>query len=130
MNDKNREMFFSEESEYDAVITITDENDKDIDAEIIASIEVEELGKEYVAVLPLETPEQLGESEAIILEYNEDAEGNPVFSAVEDDDEFEIVSSAFNQFFSEEEFAFEEEEEGDYLDDLGEIIPGVSVKRD
>lgn len=129
MNDRNREMIFGEESEYEAIITITDEDDNDIDAEIIASIEVEELGKEYVAVLPIETPAQMGEAEALILEYNEDEQGNPMFSPVEDDEEFGIVSSAFNQFFGEEEVE-EEMEEGHYLDDLGEIIPGVSVKRD
>ena len=106
----------------------------DIDTEVIASMEVEELGKEFIAVLTQGITEGTEEVEAMLLEYSEDENGDPVFSAIEDEEEFEIVSAAFNQFFEEAisaDIEIEEEvEEGDFLDDLGDIIPGVSIKKD
>ncbi|HBI60462.1 MAG TPA: DUF1292 domain-containing protein [Lachnospiraceae bacterium] len=130
MNDRNRDLFFNEDSEADVVITLTDEDGNDVDAQILAVVEVEELGKEYAAVLPTELQdEESEEMEALIFIYSEDGDGNPVFESIEDAEEHEIVSSIFNQFFSDavEE---EEEEEGDYLDDIGDMIPGVSIQID
>lgn len=130
MNQKNQDLFFNDDNEEVAVITLTDEDGVDIDAEIIAAIEVEELGKEYIAVMPVEESEDFAEGEAMILEYSEDADGEPVFSPVEDD-EFEIVSKVFNQFFEDEsEEDDDDDESGDFLDDIGDIIPGVSIKKD
>lgn len=132
MNDKNQELLFSDNDEETVVVTLTDEDGKDVDAEIMAAIEIEELGKEYVAVMPQEVTEDLAEGEALILEYSEDSDGNPQFAPVEDETEFEIASKAFNQFF---ESAMDDDDDdneasGDFLDDLGDIIPGVSIKKD
>lgn len=134
MNDRNRDIFFNEDSDVTAVITVTDEDGNEMEAEIIACVEVEELGKEFVAVLP-ETEENATEAEALILEYAEDANGEPVFSAIEDDELFEAVSEAFNEFFAEaaqEEDDDEEDEDENqsYLNDIGRILPGVSIKND
>lgn len=128
MNARNHDLLFNDDNDMTAVITLTDEDGNDMDTEVLASIEIEELGKEFVAVLPQEIPEGTEEAEALILEYSEDADGNPVFSPIEDEDEFEIVSIAFNQLFSDA--ADEEEEESDFLDDIGDIIPGVSIQKD
>lgn len=132
MNDRNRDLFFNEDDEATVAITLTDEDGNDVEAQILAVIEIEELGKEYAAVLPLDIQEdESDEMEALIFVYSEDGEGNPVFESLEDAEEHEIVASVFNQFFSE---AIDEEEEEDsedsYLDDIGDIIPGVSIQRD
>ncbi len=132
MNDRNRDLFFNEDNEAAVAITLTDEDGNDVEAQILAVIEIEELGKEYAAVLPLDIQEdESDEMEALIFVYSEDEEGNPVFESLEDAEEHEIVASVFNQFFSE---AIDEEEEEDsedsYLDDIGDIIPGVSIQRD
>ena len=68
MNDRNRDIFFNEDSDVSAVISVTDENGKEMEAEIIACIEIEEFGKEFVAVVP-EFDENADEAEALILEY-------------------------------------------------------------
>lgn len=129
MNDKNKQLFFDEDSDFTATITVTDEDNNEIEAEIIAAVEIEELGREFVALMPTDTPDDMEENEALILEYSEDEEGEPVFAPLEDEELFEVVSGAFDQFFSDlaEE---EEEEEGDYLNNLGNILPGVSIKKD
>lgn len=129
MNDRNRELLFGDD-DVKAVITLTDEDGNDMDTEVIAAMEVEELGKEYIAVLPQETPEGEEEVEAMILQYSEDASGDPVFAPIEDEEEFEIVSEAFNQVFAQGIDEDDEEAEGGFLDDIGDIIPGVSIGKD
>lgn len=135
MNDRNRDIFFNEDSDMSAVVSVTDEDGNEMEAEIIACIEVEEFGKEFVAVVP-NFDENAEEAEALILEYSEDANGDPVFSAVEDDDMFEAVTEAFNDFFAQEDEEDEEDENdsgsgnSSYLDDIGNIIPGVSIQKD
>lgn len=131
MNDKNKQLFFDEDSDFTATITVTDEDNNEIEAEIIAAVEIEELGREFVALMPTDTPDDMEENEALILEYSEDEEGEPVFAPLEDEELFEVVSGAFDQFFSDlAEEEEEEEEEGDYLNNLGNILPGVSIKKD
>lgn len=130
MNDKNKQLFFDEDSDFTATITVTDEDNNEIEAEIIAAVEIEELGREFVALMPTNTPDDMEENEALILEYSEDEEGDPVFAPLEDEELFEIVSGAFDQFFSDLAEEDEEEEEGDYLNNLGNILPGVSIKKD
>lgn len=134
MNEENRQLFFDEDSEFAATITVTDEDGNEIETEIIASVEIEELGKEFVALLPTSAePDDMAEVEAMILEYSEDEEGEPVFTPIEDEELFDVVSEAFDQFFSELADQVDEEEEeeesGDYLDNL-RILPGVSIKKD
>ena len=135
MNDKNQKLLFSDSDEETVVITLTDEDGQDIDAEIMAALEIEEFGKEYVAVMPQQATEDLAEGEALILEYSEAAEGNPQFAPVEDEDEFEVVAQAFNQLFEDpDEFLEDDEDEEDdsdgFLSDIGDILPGISIKKD
>lgn len=135
MNDKNQKLLFSDSDEETVVITLTDEDGQDIDAEIMAALEIEEFGKEYVAVMPQQATEDLAEGEALILEYSEDVEGNPQFAPVEDEDEFEVVAQAFNQLFEDpDEFLEDDEDEEDgsdgFLSDIGDILPGISIKKD
>ena len=63
---------------FNVTITTADEDGDEMEAELIACIEVEEFGKEFVAVVP-NFDENAEEAEALILEYSEDAEGEPVF---------------------------------------------------
>lgn len=135
MNDKNQKLLFSDSDEETVVITLTDEDGQDIDAEIMAALEIEEFGKEYVAVMPQQATEDLEEGEALILEYSEDTDGNPQFAPVEDEDEFEVVAQAFNQLFEDpDEFLEDDEDEEDgsdgFLSDIGDILPGISIKKD
>ena len=52
MNDENKKLFFDDDSDFTATITVTDENNNEIEAEIVASVEIEELEREFVALLP------------------------------------------------------------------------------
>ena len=61
--------------------------------------------------------------------------GIPQFAPVEDEDEFEVVAQAFNQLFEDpDEFLEDDEDEEDgsdgFLSDIGDILPGISIKKD
>lgn len=128
MNAKNTDLFFNEDNEETALLTLTDEEGNDFDTELIAAIEIEELEKEYVAALPVEPNKDFEEGEALLLIYSEDENGDPIFAPIEDPEEFEIVSQAFQQFFEEDDI--EEDTEENYLDDISDLFPGVSFKQD
>ena len=134
MNDKNNALFFNEDNDFNAVITLTDEDGNDMDMEAVAALEIHELGKEYIAVVPTEPNDEFEDGEVLLLIYSEDADGNPVFESL---DEFEIASAAFEELIAEmaqEEDDDEDDEEDDgnigYLDDISDIIPGVSIDLD
>ena len=131
MNAKNHDLFFNENNEEEALITLTDEDGNSFDTEISAAIEIEELNKEYVAALPTEPNSLFEEGEVIVLIYTEDANGDPEFAPVEDEEEFEIVSAALEQLLEEDDEDDEEDiSEESYLDDISDLFPGISIKND
>lgn len=131
MNAKNYDLFFNEDAEETVYVTLTTEDGLSFDTEIVAAIEIEELEKEYVAALPTEPNSEFEEGEVLLLIYSEDADGNPEFTPVEDEEELELVGAAFEQFFEEEDDEDEEEiNEDDYLNDISDLFPGVSIKKD
>ena len=76
MNAKNKDLFFNENDDETVIVTIAPETSEEFDVEIIASMEIEELSREYVAVLPINPTEELPEDELILFRYSEDEEGN------------------------------------------------------
>ena len=69
-------------------VTLTLENDEELECAVLSIFEAEE--REYIALLPLD-------------ENGEDAE--PDLENIEDDQEFERVSNAFNELMEEQDFA-------------------------
>ena len=113
-----------------------DEDGNDMDMEAVAALEIHELGKEYIAVVPTEPNDEFEDGEVLLLIYSEDADGNPVFESLDDPEEFEIASAAFEELIAEmaQEDDDDDDEEDDgnigYLDDISDIIPGVSIDLD
>ncbi len=135
MNARNNALFFGDDNDYEAVITLTDEDGNDMDVEAIAAIEIHELQKEYMAVIPTKPHPDFAEGEVMILIYSEDEEGNPVFENLDDPEEFEIASKAFEEMLAEfadaeEDDDDDEEENEDYLSDISHIMPGVTIDYD
>lgn len=131
MNAKNYDLFFNENSSEVATITLSDEDGNSIDTEIVATLEIEDFDKEYVVALPTEPNALFEEGEVILLIYSEDADGNPEFTPIEDEEEFELVSDALEQLLEDEDDEDEEDDITDenYLDDIPELFPGVSIKQ-
>lgn len=76
-------------------ITLLDEDGKENVFEVITKLDIED--NEYVIVVPSDAPE---DSEAIILKIGKDENDEDILFTVEDDDEFKIVSEAYEALFS------------------------------
>jgi len=79
------------------IFTISDENGEDQEVEVIGSLDIE--GTSYVAVAFAEDIKVDAEDEMDIFFLKVDEDGD--FSAIESDEEFEKVSSAFDRIFEE-----------------------------
>lgn len=85
------------ENEEMETVTLTLDDDTELECAILGVFDVEGIeGKEYIALLPLE------DETVLIYEYKEDGEDIEL-TLIEDDEEFEKVSEAFNEYFDEEE---------------------------
>ncbi len=87
--------------ENDNKVTLLDENGRETEFEVIATLEVNE--KEYAILLP--TNEET--EEAFIFKMVEE-DGEYVLECVENDEEFDAVAEAYQEIMENEE---EEEEE-------------------
>jgi hypothetical protein len=68
-----------------------------------------------------------------LLRYEEDEDGEPEISSIEDEDEYTIVAQACKEILKSgaiEGFSVEEDDEDDYLSDLGTMFPGISIDRE
>ncbi|MCM3575258.1 MULTISPECIES: DUF1292 domain-containing protein [Mesobacillus] len=88
-----------EKLEVGEVFTISDENDEEQEVEVIGTVTIE--GTDYAAVsfvedLQTETDEDI---DIFFLKVDEDGD----LAAIDSDEEFEKVSSAFDEMLNEEE---------------------------
>lgn len=77
-------------------ITLLDEDGKEVEFEVITKIDIKD--SEYVIVSPKEASPEV---EAIILKIDVDEDGNDILYTIEDDEEFNMVSEAYEALFSE-----------------------------
>ena len=76
-------------------LTLTLEDGKELNCEVLATLELNE--KEYIAVLPE------NEDEFWIYEYSENEDGTLSINNIEDDSIFDEVGAAFENMFDNEE---------------------------
>lgn len=140
MNDRNTDLFFNEDNEEVALITLNDEDGNEVDAALMAVFQIEEVysDEEFAVLMPLEQDEEAlanGEGEVLIFRYFEDEAGNPNFEAIEDDEMAQTAIDVFQamvdngdikiQFNTEEEVDEDEAEEaaeGANSIDLGDVV--------
>ena len=77
-------------------ILLNDEEGNEIEFDVLTKLDIED--KEYVIVAP--TGEE--DIDAIALRIDKDAEGNDILVTIEDDEEFEMISEAYEAIFSDE----------------------------
>jgi uncharacterized protein YrzB (UPF0473 family) len=83
------------ENEMENVITLIDDEGNEIECEIIDAFEYDD--KEYVVLLPGD------EEDPFMLRVDKDENGEEVFAMIEDDDEFDEVSEAYNGLLEEDD---------------------------
>lgn len=86
------------------VITLTDEEGKEEDFEVVATLEID--GTLYYALMPVADNEN---GDCVILKLEKDENGEDILSTIDDDDEYERVADAFDdEVFSEIDYDGEE----------------------
>jgi uncharacterized protein YrzB (UPF0473 family) len=88
-----------EKIEVGEVFTITDENDQEQEVEVLGVMEVE--GTEYIAVGFVEELEEETEEDLNVFFFRVEEDGE--LSYIEDDNEFDKVSTAFDGVLEEQQ---------------------------
>lgn len=86
-------------------VEITLENDEVVNCAVITILEVE--GKDYIVLLPLDEEGNNDDGEVWFYRYSEnpdDPNEEPVLEYIEDDDEYEAVADAFDEYLDSCEF--------------------------
>lgn len=86
--------------EYDDIITLTSENNEEIDFVNIAQIVYQ--SKIYAILQPVELLDGMDEDEAFVFEVETDEEGQNSYTIVTDDEIVDEVFSRYNQLLEEE----------------------------
>ncbi len=60
--------------------------------------------KDYIALLPLDENNENEDGEVWIYGHSEDPDGTPHLSYIEDEDEYEAASDAFDEYLDSQEF--------------------------
>lgn len=90
--------YLMEKIEVGEIFTISDENEQEQEVEVLAAINIE--GTEYIAVSFVEDLQEETEEDIDIFFLKVDQDGD--FSAIESDEEFDRVSSAFDVIMQED----------------------------
>ncbi len=88
-------------NEEQTTVTLTLEDDTEVECMVLTIFPAGE--REYIALLPMDSVDD-DEGEVYLYRYEEDTDGNPNLTNIEDDDEYEIVSDAFDELLDEQEY--------------------------
>lgn len=104
MNNKEYNEF--ENTEEEMTVTLTLDNDEEVECAIVTILEVNK--KDYIALLPLDEDGNGNEDgEVWFYRYSENPDNpneEPVLDYIDDDDEYEAVADAFDEFLDNNEF--------------------------
>ncbi len=82
-----------------------------VNCAVITILEVDE--KDYIVLLPLDENGENADGDVWFYRYKEDEEDpnvEPELTYIEDDDEYEAVADAFDEFLDNEEFMADDED--------------------
>lgn len=87
--------------EEEAIVTLELDDGVTLDCAVLTIFPVGE--KDYIALLPLDG-EAAEEGEIYLYRYSESEDGEPELGNIEDDDEYEAVSDAFDELLDSQEY--------------------------
>lgn len=101
MSEKENEDFYDEEM----TVTLDLDDGSSVECAIISIFTAEE--QDYIALLPLDENGENEDGEVWLYRYFEDEtnpDEDPTLESIEDDEEYEKVAEAFDQFLDDSEF--------------------------
>ncbi len=98
-------MEMEHEKEEEMTVTLELDDGTSVTCAIVTILTVNE--QDYIALLPLDENDENKNGEVWFYRYCEDEDdvnSDPELSYIEDDDEYELVADAFDEFLDNEEF--------------------------
>ena len=84
-------------------VTLTLENDTELECAVLAIFEAE--GTDYIALLPMDEDRESDDGQVYLYRFIDNGEDEePGLENIEDDDEFERASEAFNDWMESQDF--------------------------
>lgn len=84
-------------------VTLTLENDTELECAVLAIFEAE--GTDYIALLPMDEDGESDDGQVYLYRFIDNGEEEePGLENIEDDDEFERASEAFNDWMESQDF--------------------------
>ena len=84
-------------------VTLLLDNDESVECAILCILPVQ--GKDYIALLPLDDEDDTEEESRVFLyRYIEHEDGEPELENIEDDEEFDIVADADDEWLDTQEY--------------------------
>ncbi len=84
-------------------VTLLLDNDESVECAILCILPVQ--GKDYIALLPLDDEDDTEEESRVFLyRYIEHEDGEPELENIEDDEEFDIVADAYDEWLDTQEY--------------------------
>ena len=86
----------------DTTVTLTLDDGRELECVVLTIFPAGPEDQEYIALMPESGEEE--EGEVYLYRYNETEDGDPDLSNIETDEEYEIVSDAFDEILDEQAF--------------------------
>lgn len=84
-------------------VTLLLDNDESVECAILCILPVQ--GRDYIALLPLDDEEDTEEESRVFLyRYIEHEDGEPELENIDDDEEFDIVADAYDEWLDTQEY--------------------------
>ena len=99
MSDKNN---FMEEPSEEMTVTLTLDDDTTFECAVLTIYPAG--GKEYIALLPLDENGENHDGEVYLYRFVQGSNQEPMLENIEDDEEYEIASDAFDELLDKAEF--------------------------
>ncbi len=96
----DREIFPIDENDTDVMVTLTLDDDSELDCEILIIFEIE--GQDYIALMPVDEKGDFMEETGVLLyRYFETSDGTPVLDNIDSDEEAALVSDTFDELLED-----------------------------
>lgn len=103
--ENNQNFTPSSEPDEEMTVTLELEDDTSVTCSVVTILTVK--GQDYIALLPLNDEDENNDGEVWFYRYYEDENDvnkDPELIYIEDDDEYEMVADAFDEFLDSTEF--------------------------
>lgn len=89
------------ENQEQATVTLTLDDDTELECMVLTIFPAGE--REYIALLPMDDIDE-DEGEVYLYRYEENEDGEPNLTNIEDDEEYDIAADAFDELLDEQEY--------------------------